>query len=215
MKLVMIVFLLFFVAVGVIYAKPHGSSAMEKGYGERKNEKVVIQRQHASANMTGENAGILLRNDDEEENAEEEDEENAAEEDEGNAEEEDEGNAEEEDEENVDETEELREADAEDGSPENNSTASSMEKRREDGVGSWITKKLLKKLAKKLAKKLGISLAEALAKLAGGHGGASFDDDDGGLLGGLFDDDDGGLFGGLFDELQMVNGTRRLDLDNQ
>merc|ERR1712087_540792 len=111
-----IVFLLFFVAVGVIYAKPHGSSAMEKGYGERKNEKVVIQRQHASANMTGENAGILLRNDDEEENAEEEDEENAAEEDEGNAEEE---------EENVDETEELREADAEDGSPENNSTASS------------------------------------------------------------------------------------------
>merc|ERR1719309_1863144 len=138
----MIVFLLFFVAVGVIYAKPHGSSAMEKGYGERKNEKVVIQRQHASANMTGENAGILLRNDD------------------------DEGNAEEEDEENVDETEELREADAEDGSPENNSTASSMEKRREDGVGNWITKKLLKKLAKKLAKKLGISLAEALAKLA-------------------------------------------------
>merc|ERR1711962_1138024 len=179
---------------------------MEKGYGERKNEKVVIQRQHASANMTGENAGILLRNDDEEENAEEEDEENA--------EEEDEGNAEEEDEENVDETEELREADAEDGSPENNSTASSMEKRREDGVGSWITKKLLKKLAKKLAKKLGISLAEALAKLAGGHGGASFDDDDGGLFGGL-DDDDDGLFGGLFDELQMVNGTRRLDLDNQ
>ena len=83
---------------------------MEKGYGQRKNEKVVIQRQHASANMTGENAGILLRNDDEEENAEEEDEENAAEEDEGNAEEEDEGNAEEEDEENVDETEELREA---------------------------------------------------------------------------------------------------------
>merc|ERR1712055_956958 len=74
-------------------------------------------------------------------------EQNAAEEDEGNAEEEDEGNAEEEDEENVDETEELREADAEDGSPENNSTASSMEKRREDGVGSWVKKQLAKKLA--------------------------------------------------------------------
>jgi len=105
MKSVMIVFLLFFVAVGVIYAKPHRSSAMEKGYGERKNEKVVIQRQHASSNMTGENAGILLRNDDEE------DEENAEEEDEENAEEEDEENAGEGDEENVDETEELREAD--------------------------------------------------------------------------------------------------------
>jgi len=205
MKLVMIVFLLFFVAVGVIYAKPHGSSAMEKGYGQRKNEKVVIQRQHASANMTGENAGILLRNDDEEENAEEEDEENAAEEDEGNAEEEDEGNAEEEDEENVDETEELREADAEDGSPENNSTASSMEKRREDGVGSWVKKQLAKQLAKKLAKELAKTVS-------GGLGGALFDDggDDGGDGG-----DDGGLFGGLFDGRQMVNGTRRLDLDNQ
>merc|ERR1712087_618314 len=49
---------------------------------------------------------------------------------------------------------ELREADAEDGSPENNSTASSMEKRREDGVGSWVKKQLAKKLAKKLAKEL-------------------------------------------------------------
>ena len=71
---------------------------MEKGYGERKNEKVVIQRQQASSNMSGENAGILLQNNDED--ADEEDEENAEEEDEEKAEE---------DEENVDETEGLKE----------------------------------------------------------------------------------------------------------
>merc|ERR1719427_1386131 len=205
MKLVMIVSLLFFVAVGVIYAKPHGSSAMEKGYGQRKNEKVVIQRQHASANMTGENAGILLRNDDEEEKAEEEDEENAEEEDEENAAEEDEGNAEEEDEENVDEIEELREADAEDGCPENNSTASSMEKRREDSLPKKLVKKGLEKVVGKVVKKFA-------KEVLGGLGEGLFDDggDDGGDGG-----DDGGLLGGLFDGRQMVNGTRRLDLDNQ
>jgi len=61
----MIVFLLFFVTVGVIYAKPHGSAAMEKGNKERKIETVVMQRQHASSNMSGENVAILLQNDDE------------------------------------------------------------------------------------------------------------------------------------------------------
>jgi len=59
----MIVFLLFFVTVGVIYAKPHGSAAMEKGNKERKIEMVVMQRQHASSNMSGENVAILLQND--------------------------------------------------------------------------------------------------------------------------------------------------------
>jgi len=66
MKSVMIVFLLFFVTVAVINAKPHGSAAMEKGNKERKSETVVIQRQHAPSNMSGENAAILLQNDDEE-----------------------------------------------------------------------------------------------------------------------------------------------------
>jgi len=70
MKSVMIVFLLFFVTVDVIYAKPHGSAAMEKGNKERKS--VVIQRQHASSNMSGENAAILLQNDDEDDKGEDE-----------------------------------------------------------------------------------------------------------------------------------------------
>jgi len=66
MKSVMIVFLLFFVTVAVINAKPHGSAAMEKGNKERKSETVVIQRQHAPSNMSGENAANLLQKDDEE-----------------------------------------------------------------------------------------------------------------------------------------------------
>jgi len=66
MKSVMIVFLLFFVTVAVINAKPHGSAAMEKGNKERKSETVVIQRQHAPSIRIGENA-ILLQNDEEDE----------------------------------------------------------------------------------------------------------------------------------------------------
>ena len=52
---------------------------MEKGNKERKSETVVIQRQHAPSNMSGENAAILLQKDDEE--ADEEGEENVEEED--------------------------------------------------------------------------------------------------------------------------------------
>jgi len=70
MKSVMIVFLLFFVTVAVINAKPHGSAAMEKGNKERKSETVVIQRQHAPSIRIGENA-ILLQNDEDEKCADE------------------------------------------------------------------------------------------------------------------------------------------------
>ena len=52
---------------------------MEKGNKERKSETVVIQRQHAPSNMSGENAANLLQKDDEE--ADEEGEENVEEED--------------------------------------------------------------------------------------------------------------------------------------
>ncbi len=69
---------------------------MEKGNKERKSEMVVIKRQHAPTNMSGENAAILLQNDDEE--ADEEGKENVEEEDDENAEEEDEGKVEEEEE---------------------------------------------------------------------------------------------------------------------
>ena len=55
------------------------SAAMEKGNKERKSETVVIQRQHAPSNMSGENAANLLQKDDEE--ADEEGEENVEEED--------------------------------------------------------------------------------------------------------------------------------------
>jgi len=120
MKSVMIVFLLFFVTVAVINAKPHGSAAMEKGNKERKSETVVIQRQHAPSNMSGE-SGESGESDDEEADEEDEENETSVLRVEANAicekqyakcknaYEGDDENAEEEDEENVEEVEELKE----------------------------------------------------------------------------------------------------------